>query len=100
HTRSTRDWSSDVCSSDLFDIQTETTGVCPALTTCSPPCNKYADVSHGSRHIRDAPKNKLWRYRPSISPNRSIMPFMAWTPSDAKIGRASCREREANTEGD
>src|SRR5699024_11756003 len=74
HTRSKRDWSSDVCSSDLFASGTSPTKV-RASSTCPPPyCTK-------SSHARSSEYSTIAGSTPR---------------SKRQIGRASCRERVAS----
>src|SRR5699024_11860114 len=86
HTRSKRDWSSDVCSSDLpFSVSTNGTHFCgdagrggkplpisSAAAACTPP---GAAASRFRYHVP-----------PVRFAHRNIM-------SPSQIGRASCRER-------
>src|SRR5699024_12059350 len=84
HTRSKRDWSSDVCSSDLL--------------LCLLPDQLSPQVS-GSLKAHYAPTTPLALYRTAALP--SVLADLAQTqqaqaPSQVaalEIGRASCRER-------
>src|SRR5690606_41143003 len=70
HTRFSRDWSSDVCSSDL----------------CHRRRDRGADGTLAA--VRAAAISA------SISSaSRGTLPVRIWCPSRVKIGRASCRER-------
>src|SRR2546429_5139877 len=79
HTRCSRDWSSDVCSSDL--------------PPCEPPPVDVAQT-HGNH---DLPFGGLVEQYPA----RTLRLFLEHTPQQgllhfaqlSKIGRASCRER-------
>src|SRR2546421_8803888 len=77
HTRSDRDWSSDVCSSDLFwndvtrPVANVTLKATPALITRQRQ-NLGRTRSRGFEVEADARLNSFWKL---------------------KIGRASCRER-------
>src|SRR5699024_11344392 len=82
HTRSKRDWSSDVCSSDL----TTTIKIGTKMPENSPEgeaFNYFADLveekSNGSIEVKVYPDEQL---------------------GGGKIGRASCRERVKRSEGD
>src|SRR5690606_40891422 len=79
HTRFSRDWSSDVCSSDL-----------PA------PHHLYHRQPIGPRAL---PPNPRW-HRPEHGAGRAVFLlalavalFGAWAAFHGEIGRASCRER-------
>src|SRR5207249_5882195 len=98
HTRSKRDWSSDVCSSDLIILVSDyDKGVCtPGLLSAiiSAACAK------GIRVIADPIRGHDYRkYHgcSAITPNR-LEAGLA-TSRVLKIGRASCREREAASGG-
>src|SRR2546421_5298821 len=77
HTRSDRDWSSDVCSSDLHDVppgklcSTVTTSLGPVVVTVTPPSKASAAEEFPGGH------------RATIGGESSV----------PEIGRASCRER-------
>src|SRR5207249_7140552 len=93
HTRSKRDWSSDVCSSDLVSFPTRLEDGIGALSydarysrviqKCfgQPPdvdvCKKFLTASASAYNKRALPGGKLTHYE-----------IQKW-----KIGRASCRER-------
>src|SRR5699024_11281892 len=77
HTRSKRDWSSDVCSSDLshsMRVSTSASSVTPAASAFEAICSG-----------REAPTSAV--------ETLSLASTQA-TASWAKIGRASCRDRE------
>src|SRR5207302_7150501 len=85
HTRFSRDWSSDVCSSDLGvrhdDIQPDAT----------------AERQHGEA-LRQATAAHNDALLEALKPEQDRLPEGYWTepiPEDAQsqIGRASCRER-------
>src|SRR5207247_7641435 len=77
HTRSTRDWSSDVCSSDL------------SMTALSPDPQTLFTVTAPTRSGRPPPSAAcLAGFWPS--PAERTLPM---TTSFTQIGRASCRER-------
>src|SRR5437660_2020535 len=95
HTRWPRDWSSDVCSSDLGRSR---------QTGC---CGLRDRISRKTRHVPagDVPKMDfhciLWRRKKQIKPDRKPEPShlrlalaaKRRTTRALKIGRASCRER-------
>src|SRR5438067_188970 len=82
HTRSKRDWSSDVCSSDL----PRTTPPSPARRACSPRrrwrCGSRASAWTRCWRPRRRRTSTRARPRPAGGPRRTT-----------QIGRASCRER-------
>src|SRR5690606_40900670 len=80
HTRFSRDWSSDVCSSDLAErLRVVTTEVChqESAEVCSDilPDRSYSADELGTRRRLRA------------------LPAVTWDPFRSEIGRASCRER-------
>src|SRR5699024_11429657 len=83
HTSSKRDWSSDVCSSDLTK-----TGSTPPV----PPAIPAASTSPGKSGRRRTFPGSSPRPRPA-SLLRNWSPGRLW-----EIGRASCREREKTSE--
>src|SRR2546429_5199663 len=79
HTRCSRDWSSDVCSSDLFDSQTQTLS---------------REIAKRQRKLQEL-RTHLEKRRPD-SPGKA--PTLEGVQKKVKgilreIGRASCRER-------
>src|SRR5699024_12146717 len=95
HTRSKRDWSSDVCSSDLARPAEGVTGGPRHLPTCPPPhLPTTARVPLGL----SIPVFTTIR-APPRGPCRHQSPVRRLLPQDAlvgvQIGRASCRERVA-----
>src|SRR5438105_5087075 len=78
HTRSTRDWSSDVCSSDLCPDEIESPDYQQALTILQESAGKAAD-------------------NPEIQFHLGMTAYMMGQTDLARvafqIGRASCRER-------
>src|SRR5438105_5704987 len=87
HTRSTRDWSSDVCSSDLGMFSEAITDLEKAVQL--KPTNKYFAIylflaqSRARRNSKD-----------HVRINASQLDLKEWPgPVVSKIGRASCRER-------
>src|SRR5206468_8280762 len=93
HTRSDRDWSSDVCSSDLTRFPQELTNqlnVQKSRTT-----NPMAWASHEHRRNCDEIVRKI-RGAQSIEELHEVMQGIKWKHGNAwrnEIGRASCRER-------
>src|SRR5699024_11583498 len=89
HTSSKRDWSSDVCSSDLsfYDYRTEKD---------APIVNEFtklgAEVIVGSHPLSVLDGVDIIVKNPGISYDNIIL-------SAAEIGRASCRERVWRSEG-
>src|SRR5207249_8472397 len=93
HTRSKRDWSSDVCSSDLDDLarKNETEQV---PTGCV-KCVEASDFVWRDRWLRD----QVWIERLPLG----IMGEPHFTGAGgrrAEIGRASCRERVWSSGGE
>src|SRR5207253_8043575 len=83
HTRWPRDWSSDVCSSDLTPIPEE---IARFLGPRRP-------VS-GVREIGRSPPESVWLGPGDRCTRRRCPPPPPWHhPRPAEIGRASCRER-------
>src|SRR5699024_11906071 len=78
HTRSKRDWSSDVCSSDLHLC-----GLFPAVDFLDVVTPAPGKSTAGNRPQR-------WRQEGGLLRHQAQFPH---TPS-GEIGRASCRERE------
>src|SRR5207245_7380457 len=93
HARCYRDWSSDVCSSDLLPTERETERVAYALSLYSPLPAGEAKV----------PPQPLGRPSPTIAdptPRQDTNPQapprrVRSKPRLFEIGRASCRERVA-----
>src|SRR5690606_39829056 len=79
HTRFSRDWSSDVCSSDLISIPYQ------EFTT------HFGVDSSFSVKLSDS-ETEL-PYQLEKRGNSTPENVLIWVPIDAKIGRASCRER-------
>src|SRR5699024_11219860 len=75
HTKSKRDWSSDVCSSDLFSSSGFSAGIHYAalagIVFCTNASRSDARTSFGKR-----------------------LPFLHLSGGNRENGRASCRERE------
>src|SRR5690625_7869849 len=76
HTRWPRDWSSDVCSSDLGETHVPETGLCFLLNRQSRP---YGSWPGGGCHRQ---------------PHPARTPYAPPQPGRVQIGRASCRGRE------
>src|SRR5699024_11955809 len=92
HTRSKRDWSSDVCSSDLViyylfymaDVKEKTN-------------DRYLiPVENGVFNIKS---RKLEPFNPDYVFTTKISTRYVESPKNPEIGRASCREREKNMGG-
>src|SRR5207249_9630730 len=84
HTRSKRDWSSDVCSSDLFHEQVRAAGQHRQLGAVLEEWEPYAGL--------------LLQHKPAelaVLPGGTHLLVKPWErlASSEKIGRASCRER-------
>src|SRR2546429_3327997 len=87
HTGCSRDWSSDVCSSDLWPIRSaprgpnRPTGPLRASSGCHRPSGQTTAAMHWPRSVRRESRPAAARYGPAVGPARR------------EIGRASCRER-------
>src|SRR2546429_3069703 len=79
HTRCSRDWSSDVCSSDL---------ACGTSTLHALTPNTRADSS--ITHSDAGVLSTVTKFDASVEPKKNA--FQLFVPA-CKIGRASCRER-------
>src|SRR2546429_7112631 len=79
HTRCSRDWSSDVCSSDLFRTVT-TTSILPSLLRSPKAAARCAAGTEKDRPALELISSKV---RSPLLRNTRL----------GKIGRASCRER-------
>src|SRR5207249_8642989 len=98
HTRSKRDWSSDVCSSDLM------TRANARVIAAIEPVDRSFDVRHGVLVRRAAVKDERGGEVRAIGGKAERL---AATPAKAgnkqfaarEIGRASCRERVWSAEG-
>src|SRR5690606_41135505 len=90
HTRFSRDWSSDVCSSDLLTVRYVLLLGLLCLTACAhtPPPQISQALAPG-----DAPLSEPLRQEARAqTPGHSGFHLLA-----SKIGRASCRERVYNS---
>src|SRR5690606_40698792 len=93
HTRFSRDWSSDVCSSDLLNVVCKDPDNAVALFSAS-----WFFLEFHQRYVKivDAALNQFFHqnfcFFYSIANGRFIVFFRR--QAVAEIGRASCRERE------
>src|SRR5437868_12973589 len=85
HTSSKRDWSSDVCSSDLSLTTNSTT------STADPAAIGPVDVVLFAVKLYDV-ESALASLPPLLGPDTAVVPLQNGVDSVAKIGRASCRE--------
>src|SRR5690606_40217788 len=93
HTRFSRDWSSDVCSSDLA-----TAKLIDAIAVATPAtrlvrlgsAGEYGPVPPGQAVTEDHPTNPVSAYGHSHLAATGLLHHATAT---GKIGRASCRER-------
>src|SRR5690606_40878998 len=94
HTRFSRDWSSDVCSSDLFRLERVTridigkaviTDDLPIGPTRNHPAFDAGPLECAAEDIDDAPQAV-----------RNLADYRGIGDLGAEIGRASCRERAAD----
>src|SRR5690606_40927413 len=92
HTRFSRDWSSDVCSSDL-EAELIYRGVKSALNL-GLRNSLVMDIGGGSVEFILCNHNDIfWKGSFEIGAQRLVDQFHTEEPINAKIGRASCRER-------
>src|SRR5690606_40602418 len=92
HTRFSRDWSSDVCSSDLSFKKIDALG-----GSVQWPCNEEAPdgtpIMHVDEFVRGKGRFMITKYVPSDERSTRKFPLLL------KIGRASCRERGWRSRG-
>src|SRR5690606_40803371 len=93
HTRFSRDWSSDVCSSDLAD--TAATGLAPGESdekSIAVIAELYADLLGGHRLLAN---NSRWLAFPTVTTAtwRDGNVVLLGDAAHTEIGRAACRER-------
>src|SRR5699024_12180319 len=93
HTRSKRDWSSDVCSSDL-EFMSSVTGVIfhlefSRLSRYTATYEKFIELAELAK------KQHLDAYERQADMIKKTETFIA--KNKAQIGRASCRERKQST---
>src|SRR5699024_11836217 len=84
HTRSKRDWSSDVCSSDLNRDRLLAHDVIPALFGEVVELARQRDLVSDEHFSVDGTLIQAWASQKSFRPKDD---------QDGEIGRASCRER-------
>src|SRR5699024_12204791 len=94
HTRSKRDWSSDVCSSDLEENPDR---VHPFSEDFDK--NKYIKLYTNNKSGKAGRATWFLADKDVIKKNRSYVKEWQVVVSSAKIGRASCRERVKSSEG-
>src|SRR5690606_40323502 len=90
HTRFSRDWSSDVCSSDLKCIVAMKDDVSRAIVGTAREIEATA-ICMGTRGAGKL--RKLIGTNSSAMVNKSPLPLFVVPANYRKIGRASCRER-------
>src|SRR5439155_6216113 len=90
HTRWPRDWSSDVCSSDLVFRSVNSYGLFAVMTTSRPEIIIKGSVD-GTEW-----KTYEFKYKPGDLQRR---PRFCWPHQPREIGRASCRERVEDRAG-
>src|SRR5207247_7722400 len=89
HTRSTRDWSSDVCSSDLGALFSAHVGA-SLLFEDTKPCHSRPVLVSSTKQL--TPLLRANWYRPASDPAGARGTSATISPA-MKIGRASCRDR-------
>src|SRR5207253_3344989 len=93
HTRWPRDWSSDVCSSDLSDGSAKV-GTSGAGSACRTRGRNTASNHTGRYFLPDG------RVPPTVFPGNRLLGSIWPGVGKYQIGRASCRERGEKTEGE
>src|SRR5207247_5315671 len=99
HTRSTRDWSSDVCSSDLYVATRAMTKTERWLNLIAFLLNHHYPVTREELLSQVADYNDDWNTGDERR-RESVRRKFERDKSELQIGRASCREREEDTEMD
>src|SRR5207302_2888252 len=89
HTSFSRDWSSDVCSSDLR----------PARSGCIVAASPLFNPVSATATATPEPSNPSCWVSVRVPAARSSPPTILEEISSSKIGRASCRERVGNEGG-
>src|SRR5207302_2770408 len=93
HTRFSRDWNSDVCSSDLCSARAPVVDqLLRVLTDVGLPVDASASVVAAGEEIRDLTRATGREHGATIDVD-SGTPFGQPRILSGKIGRASCRER-------
>src|SRR5699024_12228628 len=87
HTRSKRDWSSDVCSSDLQQKMPRLVAV--QAEGCAPIVKAWEEGKRESEFWKDSETVAF-----GINVPKALGDFLVLDALYDKIGRASCRERE------
>src|SRR5207249_5557385 len=93
-TRSKRDWSSDVCSSDLVPVSFRhrmSLRPSPLKSPVAATCQSVGTLTAELAQLEPKPPLALPSQSVSVPP--SSRHKMSLRPSPLKIGRASCRER-------
>src|SRR5699024_11925949 len=92
HTRSKRDWSSDVCSSDLFIVRTDASGFGMGAVLLQEVDGHRRIIEYASKQFTETQK----RY-PTIEQEATaiLWALIKWQHFllGGEIGRASCRAR-------
>src|SRR5206468_7998430 len=98
HTRSDRDWSSDVCSSDLSGLANIYNGL-PGTTTAS-EFNQLSPIGEGTPSSLVGMPNGSFTFNGAIGlvPDPEALVPCPGTTTAGEIGRASCRERVPDRE--
>src|SRR5206468_8915086 len=92
HTRSDRDWSSDVCSSDLREITPISVSTACYDGGCECPCVHPAFIARASVALRER-QSPDWPGSAAPIDRRNLSDDAALRSRETEIGRASCRER-------
>src|SRR5207245_6327422 len=93
HTRCYRDWSSDVCSSDL-ELDYGVAAICGGMCSCA-TCHVYVDPEWQSRLPEMmSDERELLSELTHYQQNSRLSCQVEFTP-ELEIGRASCRETES-----
>src|SRR5207249_8735998 len=98
HTRSKRDWSSDVCSSDLGEQVPDIAG--SAVAVVGEDLDQYRDPAWGVPLVQDRLERRP--FGPASPALNRTLDVVVGHPGFApvEIGRASCRERLSGSGGE
>src|SRR5690606_39994519 len=98
HTSLSRDWSSDVCSSDLGMPHQQMTGGAHdamALSAVDARKRRHESVTAPRPHLDDDERRSIRAHEVELAETATVALEQR---RDAEIGRASCRDGEQNAE--